>query len=143
MTSLTGAIGSPVACIVQHLLSLSSITDVVDQKVFGGALPSGAAQMKNMIAVRAAGGLSDLDVIAIHRPRLEIRCYGETDEEAELIYHLVYAALNGQTGIQANDTLCKSIWMASKGANLFDENVNKPFMLAFMDSIFQTEKVSA
>ena len=142
MTTLTGTIGSPVSCIVQHLLSVDSVTDKVDERIFGGALPPASGKFKSAITIRGADGLPDIDVEVMHSPRLELRCYGETDEEAEEIYYLVYAALNGKLGIQANDTLCKSIWMASKGTNLFDENVNKPYMLAFMDSIFQTEKVS-
>lgn len=143
MSTLTGAIGSPVAAIVQHLLSVSTITDIVDQKVFGGALPRGSAKFTNAVVVRMAGGLPDMDQSTLHRPRLEFRCYAETDAEAETLYQALYAALNGQIGIQANDVLIKSIWMASMGANLYDEDVNKPFLLSYADSIFQTEKLSA
>ena len=143
MATLTGAIGSPISAVVQHLLTVSGVTDLVDQRVFGGALPGRSADFESAVVIRAAGGRPDIDQIVLHRPRFEIRCYGTTDEEAEEIFLAVYAALNRQLGIQANDTLIKSIWIASTGANLFDQDVNKPFILAFADSIMQTEKVSA
>ncbi len=143
MSSLTGSIGSPVECVVQHLLSVAAVTALVEKRIFGAALPAGSASFDTAITVRLAGGLPDMYQLVLHRPRFEFRCYGVTDTQAEEVYQAVYAALNGQEGIQASDILIKSIWMASLGTNLYDEDTNKPFILSYADSIVQTEKVSA
>ncbi|KKN48913.1 hypothetical protein LCGC14_0648110 [marine sediment metagenome] len=143
MSTLNGEVADPVGVIVAHLLSLSDLEAKVDKRIYGGALPPGSANFDSAVVIRLAGGLPDLYQEVITYPRFELRCYGLTDEKAGEIYWLVYRLLNGKLNIIANDGLIKSIWINSGGTTLYDNTVNRPFHLGFLQAIMQTEKLSA
>lgn len=143
MTVLTGEVKDPISTLVQHLLSLSDLTDLVAKKIYGGATPSGSADFDSWITVRPAGGRAEIDVEVIGKPRFEIRTYAPTDEVAMQIYWRVYRLINGKLNIIANDGRILSIWASSAGALLYDQTFNKPFVVSFYESIVQLEAVSA
>ncbi len=143
MGNLSGDIADPVGAIVQFLLNEIAITNMVDKKVFGSALPPQGADYESFILVRLAGGRGDIDQETITYPRLEFRCYGLTDNAAATLYWLVYRLLNGQTNLIYNDTRFMSISIVSSGAALYDDTLNRPYVLAYADCMMQTEKISA
>ena len=147
MAKLIGEIVDPVGIVVQHLLGLSDLTDLVDKRIFGGLLPPNSAQFENAVTIRQSGGPRELYQEVITRPRFEVRCYGATEEIASEVYWRVYRLLNGKLnitgGIAPKDGRILSIWFSSGGAMLYDETLNKPFMLAFLESYAQAEALSA
>ncbi|KKN55915.1 hypothetical protein LCGC14_0577580 [marine sediment metagenome] len=143
MATLTGEIVDPVGIVVQYLLDQVDLTNLVDKRIFGGLLPPGSAQLDNAVTIRIAGGPREIYQEVIIRPRFELRCYGATEEDAAQVYWRVYRLLNGKLNISANDGRVLSIWISSGGTVLYDEVLNKPFMLAFMESFVQAEALSA
>jgi hypothetical protein len=147
MAVLTGEIVDPVGVVVQHLLGLTDLTGLVDKRIFGGLMPPGSAQFDNAVTVRAAGGPRELYQEVITRPRFELRCYGATEEDASQVYWRVYRLLNGKLnltgGVAPKDGRILSIWVSSGGAMLYDETLNRPYMLAFMECYAQAEALSA
>lgn len=147
MATLTGEIVDPVGILVQHLLGQTALTDLVDKRIYGGLLPPGSAQQESAVTIRQSGGPRELYQEVITRPRFEVRCYGATEEDAAQVYWRVYrltnAKLNLTGGTAPKDGRILSIWFSSSGAMLYDETLNKPYMLAFMESFVQTEALSA
>ena len=119
------------------------MTDLVDKRIFGGAVPPLSADFESMVVVRPAGGPPEFYQEVISKPRFEVRSYGRTDEEASEIYWRVYKVTNGKLNILANDGRILSIWASSAGSLLYDQVLNKPFMVSFYESIVQLEAISA
>ncbi len=143
MATLTGEVKDPIGTLVQHLLSLSDLTDLVDQRIFGGATPPESADFDSWITVRPAGGPQEMYIEVIAKPRYEIRAYGLTDETAMQLHWRVYRLINGKLNILANDARILSIWSTSGGSLLYDQTFNRSFVVSFYDSIVQLEAISA
>ena len=143
MSTLTGEPKDPVGLVVQYLLSLSGLTDLVDKRIYGGAVPPGSAEFDSMVTVRPAGGPPEMYQEVLARPRFEVRSYATTDEEAGQIHWKVYTLLNGKNNILISDGRILAIWSSSGGSLLYDQVLNRPFMVSFYDSIVQLEAISA
>ncbi len=143
MSTLTGPPKDPTSILVQYLLGQTDVTDLVDKKIFGGAVPPLSADFDSMVVVRPAGGPPEMYQEVISKPRFEVRAYALTDEEASKIYWRVYTVVNGKTNILANDGRILSIWSSSNGSLLYDQVLNRPFMVSFYESIVQLEAISA
>lgn len=143
MSTLTGPPKDPTSILVPYLLSQSDLTDLVDQRIYGGAVPPLSADFDSMIVVRPAGGPPEMYIEVVTKPRFEIRTYALTDEEAAKIYWAVYKVVNGKTNIIVNDGRILSIWASSNGSLLYDQVLNRPFMVSFYESIAQLEAISA
>jgi hypothetical protein len=143
LSELTGEVVDPISILVQYLLDQSDMTDLVEQRIYGGGLPPNSSDYDNAITIRQSGGPTELDQETIAWPRFEIRCYGRTDEEAAEVFWRLYRLINGKLNLMANDGRILSIWLNGAGIGLYDETVNRPFRLAFAQSIVQTEAVSA
>lgn len=143
MTTLTGPPKDPTSILVQYLLGQTDVTDLVDQRIFGGAVPPLSANFDSMVIVRPAGGPPEMYIEVITNPRFEVRTYALTDEETAKIYWRVYTVVNGKTNIIANDGRILSIWASSNGSLLYDQILNRPFMVSFYESIAQLEAISA
>lgn len=142
MSTLTGVVADPVGAMTQYLLSLSDVTDIVDERVFGSALPPESGDFESSLTVRLSGGQGDIDQPVVGTIRLELRCYGLTEEGAASLYWVVHKALNGQNNLIYNDTRFMSIRVISSGAALYDVTLNRPYIHAFLDCMVQLEKIS-
>lgn len=143
MSSLTGEVKDPVGILVQHLLDQTDLTDLVDKRIFGGAVPPLSADFDSMVVIRLSGGPPEIYQEVISKPRFEIRTYGLTDEKATEVHWRVYRLINGKLNILANDGRILSIWVSSNGALLYDQTLNRPFVVTFYESIVQLEAISA
>lgn len=143
MASPVTEIADPIAAIVAYLRAQASLQAMVNDRILGDSIPPSSAQIKNAVTIRLAGGPAEIYIEQVIRPRIEVRAYGETDEEAATIFWEVYRLLNGKINLIANDTRIMSFAFAGNGTTLFDEDVNKPFKLAYAETHIQANKLSA
>jgi len=136
-------IADPVAALVAYLRSQSEFADLVGaEHIYGDSLPSQAGMPRKAVTIRHAGGGGRELYLPIIRPRLEVRCYGETDREASRVFWALYSILNGQCNLIANDTRLMSVLFDAGPSALQDETLNTPFKLGYLEVISQQELVT-
>ncbi len=82
----------PLEAVQEYLLAHPEITARFGDRVYVGQLRDTHLMPRPAVLLLGFGGASDPDVPAGF-PRIEVRCYGETDRSARALYPVVRAAL--------------------------------------------------
>lgn len=93
-----------------YLLSQSNITDLVEDRVFGGEIPEDEIEHmpQKMIVIQYDGGLAVSSCVPISSPRMDFFCYGKTYFECGRVDREVYSALKSLTTTRVGEALLHS-----------------------------------
>ncbi len=127
----------PIAALIEHLKVQEAITDLTDRRIFGDALPPEAGMPDYAYTIRWSGGGAFEELATIIRPRLEVRAYGKTDQDAARLYWRAFGILHGLENLIVGNARILSILFDPGPAALIDETLNTPFKLGFMSVIAQ------
>lgn len=127
----------PVQAIVTYLGNQKPITDMTGNRIYGDALPPTNLMPNAAVAIRWAGGGEQEEIVEIIRPRLEVRAYGTTDQEAAKMFWRVYGTLHAQENLIVGSARILSIMFDAGPVALIEETLNTPFKLGWMNVIAQ------
>lgn len=121
-----------IALAVAYLRGLPAVTSLVSTRIYGNELHrSIETQMPiKVIVIRASGGRPDDGYLPLGRPRIDVRCYGETPIEAMRVHREAYWALKSLRRFTNGDGLLHSATPESGAINLREPGGDWPFVLS-------------
>lgn len=115
--------------LITHLKTVSAITDLTGQRIFGGELPEDeiADMPQAVVVLRYAGGF---DVFRTHReqqPRLNIWCYGDGFKQAGQVDGAVADALIAIRRLEVGNTLIYAVGYSGGPRQLKEPDAGWPY----------------
>lgn len=124
-----------IGALVTFLKANSALNTLVGGRIFGGSLP--AAQTQHMprkaVVLTASGGGQWLNASyaqATER-RIDVRCFGENEAQADAVHRHVWPLLKGMTREQVGEAVLFSTTPYTSGFNLIEPSTDWPFVLCY------------
>lgn len=122
-----------VLALMEILKADTSVSDLVDDRVYGEELPrdeitSGNMPRKNVVIV-SAGGLSTTKTTPTVNPRFDVWCYGETKYEASILDRAVYDAVKNIERVLIRNMLIHSAGLSGGPIPYRDQETGWPAMI--------------
>ena len=125
------AIADAIGTIISLLSADTDISALVGARVFGAELPpaEAASMPRKAIVVTAAGGIDAADFAPWQRPRFDLKCYGETPGEADLVRRTAHAVLKQAERGSVGGTLMFSCTQSAGPTQFRDPDFDWPISM--------------
>ena len=119
-----------IEAVIAYLETKVEITNLCSERIFGGGLPKDELDdmPRKCITLRYSGGAERYETMWTVRPRIDIRSYGETDNEASKIDRAVFTALHDMVRVTQGTTLLHSAGLAGGPVMMTDPANGWPFI---------------